>query len=161
MPEQPPKDLLLGDPLAEVTRKERRLLLGVSIIAVAIVKTGLLPSKIESLGVQFDKTNQQALLSILAWVTLYFLVAFVIYAAADFLAWRRALRRQDTEDTRAILAHKSQGHDEELYESVRNDRLALWVFRPVAVLRAGFEFLLPILVGGYAMRLLWLAAAHI
>ncbi len=79
------RDLLLGDPLSDVTRKERRMLLAISLLGVGLVKTGLVPTKIEALGVEFDKANQQALLFLLAIVAVYFFSAFLIYAAADFL----------------------------------------------------------------------------
>jgi hypothetical protein len=86
----PPLDVLVQDPLGDVTRKERRLLLGVSVLGVALVKTGLVPSKITALGIEFGKTDQRALMTIFGLVTLYFLVAFVIYGASDFIAWRSA-----------------------------------------------------------------------
>jgi hypothetical protein len=170
MPEQPTKDVLLGDPLAEVTRKERRILLGVSILAVAIVKTGLVPTKIEALGVEFEKTNQQALLSILAFVTLYFLAAFVIYAAADFLSWRRALRRariesitdrlkQEREPEASSDAYRRERS--EIFERTKDPFVSFRLAQPVALLRAVFEFLLPVVVGTYAMWLLWSAAGRI
>ena len=66
-------DVLLHDPLSEVTRRERRMLLACTLLGVGVVKTGLVPTKIEALGVEFDKTNQQALLFLLALVVGYFL----------------------------------------------------------------------------------------
>ena len=168
MPEQPAKDLLLADPLSEVTRKERRMLLGVSMLAVALVKTGLVPTKIEALGVEFDKSNQQALLSILAVVTLYFLAAFVIYAAADFLAWRRALHRARVESLAEHLKREREGTSDayrkeqmQIWERSRTGFASFALAQPVGVLRALFEFLLPLLVGVYATWLLWFAAARI
>lgn len=78
---------ILEDPLSDVTRKERVYLLAVSTIGIAIVKTGLVPSRISALGIQFDAANQNALLLLLGIVAAYFLSAFVIYAVADFFAW--------------------------------------------------------------------------
>jgi hypothetical protein len=85
-----PADIRLRDPLSEVTRKERRLLLGISALGIVIVKSGLVPSKVEALGIQFTQTNQQALILALGAVIGYFLVAFVLYAASDLTAWRTA-----------------------------------------------------------------------
>src|SRR5215208_7776204 len=89
------------DPLTPVTRKERSYLLAVSMIGIAIVKTGLVPSKIATFGIELDKPNRTALLLLLGLVTLYFLAAFVIYAASDFLEWREKgrerLYREDRE----------------------------------------------------------------
>lgn len=78
---------ILRDPLSEVTRKERTYLLAVSTIGIAIVKTGLVPSQITTLGIVFEKANQNTLLFVLGLVALYFLAAFIIYATADFFAW--------------------------------------------------------------------------
>jgi hypothetical protein len=78
---------ILSDPLSDVTRKERLYLLAVSIIGIAIVKTGLIPTEISTLGVKFEEANQKTLLFVFALVALYFLAAFLIYAVADFYTW--------------------------------------------------------------------------
>jgi hypothetical protein len=78
---------VLGDPLSEVTRKERVYLLGTSIVGIAILKTRLVPSRITALGIELEEGNQEIFLSLLGLVVLYFLAAFVVYAASDFLAW--------------------------------------------------------------------------
>jgi hypothetical protein len=57
----------------------RRLLLRVSTIGITLVKTGLVPSKIFALGIEFTSTDQRSFLAIIALVTIYFLVAFAIY----------------------------------------------------------------------------------
>src|SRR5437870_1539440 len=57
-----PVEALLRDPLSEVNRKERRSLLGVSAIAILIGKTGLVPTKIENLGITFTEPGRAALL---------------------------------------------------------------------------------------------------
>jgi amino acid permease len=54
------------------------------------VRTGLVPSKISALGLEFSQTDQKSLLSILALITLYFVAAFILYASSDFVAWRLA-----------------------------------------------------------------------
>src|SRR5260221_1629280 len=84
-------DVFLDDPLKDVTRKERKMLLGISVLAIVLVKTGLVPTKISALGVEFSETHQQALLLIVSLVDIYFLFAFVIYATTDFFVWRKAL----------------------------------------------------------------------
>jgi len=78
--------LLLRDQLSEVTRKERVYLPGSSIAGIAIVKMGLIPTRITALGIEFDAANQETFLFILGLVVLYFLAAFLVYAASDFLA---------------------------------------------------------------------------
>ena len=85
-------EVLVRDPLAPVTRKERLYLLAVSMIGIAMVKTGLVPTKIATFGIELDKPNRSALLFLLALITIYFFVAFLIYAASDYVARREAFR---------------------------------------------------------------------
>src|SRR5436305_2954409 len=66
----------LRDPLSEVTRKERRTLLGVAALGIVVAKAGIVPSRISALGVEFGKTDQATLLRMLALIIGYFLLAF-------------------------------------------------------------------------------------
>src|SRR5687767_6983866 len=140
-----PAHIRVRDPLSEVTRKERRALLAAALLGVAISQTGLLPTEISALGVTFGSTDQKALLIVLATVTGYFLLAFVIYAASDFVAWRLALRQSLRE---AILKRRPVDPEEEQldrdfaihYKSLNAARR--WS-PAVSVARSLFEFLLP------------------
>lgn len=154
------KDLLLGDPLSEVTRKERRMLLAISMIGITLVKMGLIPTKISTLGIEFEKTNQQSLLNIIALIVIYFLAAFFIYAIADFLAWRKSIRNKkiniELESIEKELINPQLFHEQKermvKISSWRNTPVSLT--KPVSVLRAIFEFLLPIVVGIYSSYIL-------
>jgi len=86
MPESDHIEILLKDPLSEITRKERRSLLGVSAIGIAMVKIGLVPSKIPAFGIEFSQTNKLSFFIVLAAIVCYFLLAFLVYAIPDFLA---------------------------------------------------------------------------
>lgn len=89
----PPQDLIrLRDPLAEVTRKERRSLLGVSMLGIAIALADLVPTEIAGFGVKLSQSNQSTLMVLVGLVCLYYLLAFCIYAASDYVLWRLALR---------------------------------------------------------------------
>jgi hypothetical protein len=147
------------------------MLLGVSIVGYAVVKTGLIPTKISALGIEFNQSNQQALLNILALITTYFLVAFVIYVAADFLAWHRAyheyLVNMDNECEKEEKYHEmmlDHAPEEEVvrmfeYEKrFRFTRIVFALYGPVSKVRVFFEFILPILVGCYALYVLRLPA---
>ena len=112
---------ILKDPLSEVTRKERLYLLATSTISVGIVKTGLVPSRISALGIQFEEANQNALLFLIGVVVAYFLVAFIIYAVADFFAWLEdyqtvieARRRLENE-----LNSKANARRDRVYSNLR------------------------------------------
>jgi hypothetical protein len=76
MAEPTPLETAIRDPLSEVTRKERRLLLGVSVLGLAMVKIGLVPQKISALGVEFSSVNQKTLLYLIALIVVYFFVCF-------------------------------------------------------------------------------------
>lgn len=215
---------ILKDPLSDVTRKERVYLLVTSTIGIAIAKTGLIPSRISALGIQFEEANQSALLLLLGSVAAYFLVAFIIYAVADFFAWldnyrmvvgaRRRLEkrlnskadarrervysnlREGVPNTEGgdwkdeFTVHWMQELDQELKDDLRSSEvgrqsekmeLISWetsfpedappVVRVyigeepereqerrrvmvVAVVRAAFEYILPVLWGAYAVLVL-------
>ena len=166
MSDPTPREIAVRDPLSEVTRNERRVLLGVSIIGIALVKTGLVPSKISALGIEFSQTDQKSFLLILALVALYFTAAFTVYAASDFIAWRLAFRgavravyerkwQQDVERKRAKAAGQEWDDPKEFRRRLPTNRLLAYLSLPTMLIRATLEFLLPILVGVYAVFALW------
>lgn len=175
------EDLIAYDPMSETTRKERRALLGLSVLGVALVKVPLVPEKISALGVDFAPSNQRAFLAIYAFVVLYFLVAFAIYAFTDYVAWRRSRVRRIQEHTRHQVASevslgeaglrrlaevrdaaadRSGDYDALSYRglaSYRSAELASWI-------RAIFEFAVPVVFSLYSIVLLfgfgWLTCPH-
>lgn len=156
-----PSEILLSDPLAKVTRAERKLLLGVSAFGIVVVKTGLVPSKIAALGIEFAETNRAALLKSVAAVICYFLAAFAIYATSDFLAWRFSIQFavRDWQKRRALLSEEERRAEDQAVDNyLRRDAVwsNLWrrLNQPVSALRAFFDFLLPVLVAAYAIALL-------
>ena len=85
-------DIAVRDPLTPVTRQQRLYLLAVSMIAIAIVYTGLVPSKIATFGIELNEPDRSALLFLLALITIYFLASFAIYGASDYATRRQVLR---------------------------------------------------------------------
>lgn len=176
--------LLLRDPLSEVTRKERVYLLGSSIAGIAIVKMELIPTRITTLGIEFDAVNQETFLFILGLVVLYFLAAFLVYAASDFLAWTEEYRAALEEIRRpqldlfkelaiwrdhlreqAGISRGEEEHEQDIPPEIGQyldaaapdlDRLDRTRKTGVAVatVRALFEYLLPVLLGAYAAYVL-------
>lgn len=152
-------DVPLQDPLREVTRKERRALLGVSTAAIAVAKTGLLPTEIVALGVKFSPTDRVGLVFVAALIVLYFMVAFIVYAAVDLLAWRwayhiaqlRLLSEVETETARRSEERSVVGIRRQPEPVTRPRFTYRRVAGPVAVIRAVFDFGLPIIVGGAAV----------
>jgi hypothetical protein len=153
---------LLGDPLKDVTRKERRALLGVSVVALLVARTGVLPTKIESIGIDFTIGNKASLLLLLSAIVGYFLVMFLVYAVSDFVAWQKSYR--DPIDQLKFDAHESQYRAADAgatnvvigIEAV-NRRKEAWdailrrAIAPTSVTRAVMEFLVPTLVGVAAL----------
>ena len=159
-----PIQILLKDPLSEVARKERRNLLAVAAAGVVIGKTGMVPTKISALGIEFSQADRAALVRVLAAVISYFLVAFVLYAASDFTAWRARYHESQFEawfDRLPTMEERDGGvhvapaegmirarERRRFYEKRRP--FYAYLARPVPVLRASFDFGLPILIGIYA-----------
>jgi hypothetical protein len=141
----------LQDPIGEETRKSRLYLLGLGMVGIAIVHTGLVPQELTTLGLKFGEANRQALLIILALVVLYYLTAFLLYGTSEFVAWRLAYHRAFVEYRRKSGL---QSDDEEAIV-FRSYLLA----RGVSIFRSFFEFILPVLVGSYAVGALIFGAA--
>lgn len=165
------QDLITYDPLTEVTRKERRMLLGLSVLGVALVKIPLVPEKIATLGIDFSRPNQKSFLLVYSLIVLYFLVAFLLYALTDYVAWRRTRVRRYQEYTRqrvasdvalgdagrSMLEEKYQRAAEQSgnYGGLSYRGFASYQLAEVASwLRALFEFGLPIVFAAYSLFLL-------
>ena len=164
-------DLITYDPLTEVTRRERRALLGVSMLGLALVKVPLVPEKLGAFGIEFTDVNRQTFALMFALVVGYFLVAFLVYAVSDFVAWRRSevirysayvrLQEKDPPLTRADLATPLIGESgrplkehvpgpSPVYTGFASWKTALFASR----LRALFEFVLPVIFALYVLQAL-------
>ena len=162
-------DLVTYDPLSEVTRRERRALLGLSMLGLALVKIPLVPSKLAAFGIEFSDMSRQNFALMYALVVGYFLAAFIIYALSDFIAWRRsevirysAYLQAQEKDPPVPLSPVRQRLLGESGRPLRPDvpglspayrGFASW---PAAVfasrLRALFEFALPIVFAVYVLQ---------
>jgi hypothetical protein len=137
------------DPLSEVTRKERRSLLAVSIVALVVVKVGLLPEEITALGIKFATHDKASLLHLLVYVVGFYLLAFVIYALSDFITWRLSFV--------AELKNLFMQSNDRNYDRNQDQRIKYLEYRwnlistPTSVVRAIFEFLVPIAIAFYSI----------
>ena len=170
-------EIALSDPLKAETRKARLYLLGVSMVSITIVYTGLVPQQLTTLGLTFGKADRQSLLVILTLVILYFLGSFAIYGLSDFLSWRYAylraywIRERDDEwirefdkvSERIAEVHETTEAALEATGHATGDRpppmgrlfvtlpaLPPALARTVSWGRALLDFLLPLLVALYA-----------
>jgi len=161
----------MRDPLRELTRKERRTLLGVSIVSIGIVKTGLIPTEISNLGIKFAPADQSALLKVLAACVGYFLIAFVIYWVSDWLATRWALQhaleadlpieldamerdlrsRLEAVQTSEAAATALQARADFLTYMRQKARRIAAATTPILIVRNIWELAVPVGVGTYAL----------
>ena len=87
----------LREPISDNTRKIRRELLVVSTIGIVIVYAGLVPTKIDALGITLTPSNQASFRYVIAGVVLYLTVAFLIYVSSEIIAWASLFRSLDLE----------------------------------------------------------------
>lgn len=124
----------LEDPLSVSTRGKRRLLLGASIVAFAVIQLGLLPTKIEALGIAFEGKNRNDFLFILFGINMYAWIGFVLYAWADFLFQVRLQHNAVTGHIDAFMKGKAR------FSELLNYPL-----------RFLFDFVAPLLFGTYVL----------
>lgn len=135
---------LLGEALGPAARAERRALLGTSSLVVTMVLTGLIPTKIEALGVSFSAAEQSVLLAIMAVLIVYFEIAFAFYAGFDI--WRYlVMSRRNLKQ--AMLWLYPSGDDEREGPMLRRRTRTLSVFR------TAFDLALPLAAGLVALTL--------
>jgi hypothetical protein len=175
-----PFEALLRDPLTDVARKERRSLLGISAIAIFIGHTSLIPQKIDSLGITFTVSTQATILYVFTGVVVYYLLAFVVYAAGDALTLFREIHRREAEVTArrsrpptepqdsgslnlepAGVAYR-KGNDLETGEDVIQAADDSWragrLVPTTAKARWFFDYVVPIPIAGYGIWCLVVAA---
>lgn len=148
-----PTEIRLRDPLTEVSRKERAALLGIATIGIIVAKTGFVPSKISTLGIDFSFTDQKMLYRAMAGIIGYFVVAFILYAASDFVAWRVAWMNAMRAATRARHERKASESASELHHAVEEElsvqfrNIPYGLSAAVSSLRALFDFAVPVVIG--------------
>ena len=124
----------LEDALSPSTRGKRRLLLVTSTVSLVIILLGVLPTKIEALGIVFESAKKRELLILLAAVNLYSLVGFLLYAWADMHLQVR------------IQSNANTGYVHEFVKGRASTLESLNYF-----IRFAFDFIIPVGYGGYAL----------
>ncbi len=151
------RETRLTDPLSEVTRKERKVLLGVSVLSIFIVGADAIPTKISALGIEFGAMDQQVFLWLLASVIAYFTATFVVYASSDYVAWKKEMLGEHFQELKEYWSEVyrqpessspyQQAIEEDQQKAMHKHRFIYRMTNPISMLRAFFEFLLPVLVG--------------
>ena len=158
----------ISDPLSDVTRKERRMLLGLSMLGVFFTHGGALPTKITTLGVELGAGDQKIFLLILAIGLLYFLLAFSLYAISDFIVWRKRVAEENIVEAKKsfdwfVFGDQPTDQYQAEWKSTEERiwrRYRLWAIltKPTSILRAAFEFILPLFVAIYSIAMMLLYA---
>jgi hypothetical protein len=157
-----PSELRLKDPLSEVTRNERKALIAASGIVIAISKTGLIPTKISALGIEFGSSDQNALLFVLQLIIIYFIVAFIIYSLSDYTLYREILHNSICDYVVRQSENKLDKNVERDLGILENMHRSWWrVSWPIPFIRGFFEFIVPLLIAFYALYSLGLAKQKI
>lgn len=85
-----PENVLLSDPLCDQSRRERLILLALSVLGIGMGWARQMPTGFSFLGFQaehLDPTN----LAILAMLAIaYLLLSFTVHASLDLLKWRKS-----------------------------------------------------------------------
>ncbi len=95
-------DAVATDPLSEVSRGERKALLGSTLVSIAIAKGGLIPSEIPSLGIKVPSPQRLSLLYLLSGILTFYIVGFWVYGRAD-LKRRRAVLAAASDESQQIV----------------------------------------------------------
>lgn len=173
----------VSDPLRDETRKVRKTLLVWCLAAVAITLGKLFPSEISALGMKVTATSHSVLLTLMAAVVAYHLLAFLVYASADFMHWYVNHKSTEWEDDVAnYLSYKSEllaktklspedrefmeEHERRLGSHWRNEPVNIYMrlqaaIPYISIARALVDFLLPLLVGGTALYLLIITSKNV
>jgi hypothetical protein len=160
-------EILKDDPLGELARKERTMLLLISVVAIGISKAGLVPTKIVGFGVEFSNIDRSAILWLLVATVLYFMVTFLAHALPDFLSWQVRYNRfwAELANERSRLEEKyGPGYEEmssesqgpsQLWERYSKSRAR---FKTVTLLKISLDLAVPVLVGFGAIVIAAMAA---
>ena len=163
MTDTSPIELFHKEFLADHTRRERQALLVTSASGIAVVLTGLLPTKISALGIDFTISNQTAMLWIVSALVAYFLTAFCIHGSSDYMSWKTSFQRRVLEAKRHdILNEKSDEEHLRTLDIERNKRLLRAHAstplpkrrRQAVLLRNAFDFGFPVLLAVLAIAML-------
>src|SRR5262245_17622533 len=93
----------LREPLTEPTRKISRELLISSTVGLVVVYAGLVPTRINALGIELTPSNQAFFRYVIAGVVLYLTAVFLINVASEITAWGTLFNILDAEKFAELL----------------------------------------------------------
>ena len=147
-----------SDPLSTISHKSRIGLLISSLVGILFVQAGLVPTKLSVMGVQFEKWDNEGLITINIFVCIYYLLSFSVQSFSDYMIYRMKVFNADTEADKKYEEILQRQADDELTEQ---DEILLyrfeihgWIFKAsgqTAQLRRFVEFILPIIISLYSI----------
>lgn len=148
----------ISDPLSEVTRKQRRSLMAISLLSFVVVQLGIIPEEITAIGFKFSMAEGNTTFLVLTLLIIYFIIAFVIYSASDFVTWRLQIQEATKKFKDGIENPPSENFNYKYSEYVSDFELGILEksTKPISYIRASIEFLLPVL---FAIYTLWITIA--
>lgn len=155
MSEADPREYL-RDPLSAISRLERRNLLIASTVGLFVGHVGMVPTQVSALGLTFNGPAQNAFTILFILIILYMMVAFFVYAVADFFVWRKCYLDYQVASEQENSGWTLQDQDEanELGRSIP-PIYWYWKYAPlVAWFRVFFDFVLPFIIGSCAVIIL-------
>ena len=163
----------VATPLSDATHKVRDRLLVAASTGIVIFHTGLVPAKIEGLGVEFSSTQQGAMVLCLLCLVAFVFVSFLISETADVVSVR--LRRRSKLESSMLAkiseavekARESEQQADAWYSvkrGVSNISKQLHVSPKVVAflsrIRLAWDAILPIVVALYSITVLSVLVGH-
>ena len=117
----------IADPLSAHTRSVRKALLITSTLSLTVGLTGLIPTKISALGVEFSQVDRNSMVLLLCGVVGFMLISFVVTAASDFTAWRISYASKAwAEESSGYEASKRSFMEERNLSPDEKEELSMW-----------------------------------
>jgi hypothetical protein len=134
--------------LSDETRKDKKILLLVSTIAIAIGVSGIVPAKITALGLEFSFRDRVGLLWVIAGVVSYFAIAFILHAREDYTIWKEA-HSQEVEALETVIKSGEGNLSSKRAQLVRSRDIEKWTRLKVVYFL--FELVVPLVVAMFAI----------
>lgn len=153
----------ITSPLSVRTTKTRANLLISGSTGVVVAHTGLVPSKIDGLGISFNESQQYAFAVILIVIICYFLIE---YSLASFTEYYAAyLKRKDHVETQLSDPDFLEGSLSEVHSKFEEVRMPLEVSESkiliLSISRIALDIFTPIAVGIYSVGAMLWHACHL
>lgn len=117
----------VSDPLSAHTRSVRKTLLITSTVSLAVGLTGLIPTSIGALGIEFSQVDRNSMVLLLCGIVAFMLTSFIVTAAADFTAWRISYASKAwAEESSGYEAARRSFMEERNLTTEEKEELSMW-----------------------------------